>query len=217
MRTVSDPTRTVDDIDITAPLIGLDIETDTTIDGLDPRQSAVLAVAVSGAGHDVVIDGPDESSILRRVDELLASIPHGILVTWNGSGFDLPFIAARAAVLGLSLGLVTRHDPRMPGRHDPLPGEPGRVRGRWHALRHLDGYQPYRSDVGHVLSISCGLKSLAKLAGLEVVEVDRSRIHELTPAEMHDYVLSDARLARELVERRVDRFAWIDQDPSASG
>ena len=53
--------------------------------------------------------------------------------------------------------------------------------------------------------------------GLEPVEVDRRRIHELTPEEMHEYVLSDARLARQLVERRADRFAWVDQDPLSSG
>ncbi|MEO0493309.1 MAG: 3'-5' exonuclease [Actinomycetota bacterium] len=209
--------RRVDRIDTTRPLIGLDIETDTTIDGLDPRQSSVLAVAVSGGGVDVVLDGPDEGHILTATDRLLATIDDGVLVTWNGSGFDLPFIGARARALGLTLGLVTRHDPSIAGRHDPLPGEPGRVRGRWHHLPHLDGYQPFRADVGQNLPISCGLKSLARLVGLEPVEVDRSRIHELTPAEMHDYVLSDARLARRLVERRADRFAWVDQDPSSSG
>ncbi|NDH24058.1 MAG: hypothetical protein EBY49_08975, partial [Actinobacteria bacterium] len=117
----------------------------------------------------------------------------------------------------LSLGLITRHDPSIAGRHDPLPGEPGRVRGRWYRLGHLDGFQAYRADVGQNLPISCGLKSLAKFVGLEPVEVDRRRIHELTPEEMHAYVLSDARLARQLVERRVDRFAWVDQDPSSSG
>ena len=56
-----------------------------------------------------------------------------------------------------------------------------------------------------------------EIVGLEPVEVDRRRIHELTPEEMHEYVLSDARLARQLVERRADRFAWVDQDPSSSG
>ena len=98
-----------------------------------------------------------------------------------------------------SLGLITRHDPTIAGRHDPLPGEPGRVRGRWYRLGHLDGFQAYRADVGQNLPISCGLKSLAKFVGLEPVEVDRRRIHELTPEEMHEYVLSDARLARQLL------------------
>ncbi len=175
------------------------------------------AVAISGGGIETVLDGPDERALLVETDRLLASVEAGVLVTWNGSGFDLPFIAARAPILGLSLGLVTWHDPSIAGRHDPLPREPGRVRGRWHRLGHPDGFQPYRADVEQNLPISCGLKSLAKFVGLAPVEVDRRRIHELTPEEMHEYVLSDARLARQLVERRVDRFAWIDQDPSSSG
>ena len=118
----------LDTINTTTPLIGLDIETDTTIDGLDPRQSSVLAVAISGGGIEAVLDGPDERSVLMETDRLLAPIEAGVLVTWNGSGFDLPFIATRARILGLSLGLITRHDPSIAGRHDPLPGEPGRVR-----------------------------------------------------------------------------------------
>lgn len=214
---MSYPSRRFEHIDTNLPLIGLDIETDTTIDGLDPRQSSVLAVAISGGGVEVVIDGPDERSILLEVDRLLAGIERGVLVTWNGSGFDLPFIVARARVHGLALGLVTCPDPTIAGRHDPLPGEPGRVRGCWHGLAHLDGYQPFRADVGQNLPISCGLKSLARLVGLEPVEVDRTRIHELSAEEMHEYVLSDARLARQLVERRVDHLAWVDQAPSASG
>ena len=113
----------LDTIDTTTPLIGLDIETDTTIDGLNPRQSSVLAVAISGGGIEAVLDGPDERSVLVETDRLLASIGAGVLVTWNGSGFDLPFIATRARILGLSLGLITRHDPTIAGRHDPLPGD----------------------------------------------------------------------------------------------
>lgn len=214
---MSYPSHSVEPIDTNLPLIGLDIETDTTIDGLDPRQSSVLAVAISGGGLEVVVDGPDERAILLEVDRLLAEVGAGVIVTWNGSGFDLPFIVARARALGLTLGLVTCPDPSIPGRHDPLPGQPGRVRGRWHELGHLDGYQPFRADVGQNLPISCGLKSLARLVGLDPVEVDRSRVHELSAEEMHDYVLSDARLARQLVERRVDHLAWVDQAPSASG
>jgi len=53
--------------------------------------------------------------------------------------------------------------------------------------------------------------------GLPVVEVDRARIHELTLEERRNYVASDARLAKALVERRADRFRWVDQFPSSRG
>ena len=61
----------------------------------------------------------------------------------------------------------------------------------------------YRADVGRVLRVSCGLKSVARMVGLAAVEVDRERIHELSPAALAAYVASDARLARMLAVRRL--------------
>ena len=55
---------------------GLDIETDTTIDGLDPATSPVVAVAVSTVHGDTVLTGA-EADILERLDDLLASLPTG--------------------------------------------------------------------------------------------------------------------------------------------
>ena len=149
----------------TTPLIGLDIETDTTIDGLDPRQSSVLAVAISGGGIEAVLDGPDERSVLVETDRLLASIGAGVLVTWNGSGFDLPFIRDSCSDSRPSLGLITRHDPSIAGRHDPLPGEPGRVRGRWYRLGHLDGFQAYGPTSGRTSRSRVGSSRLRNLSG----------------------------------------------------
>ncbi|MEM9464398.1 MAG: 3'-5' exonuclease [Actinomycetota bacterium] len=214
---VSVPGRTISDIDTSPlPLVGLDIETDTTVDGLDPSRSEIVALALSGEGFELVFDG-DEATLLAAADLALADLTASVLVTWNGAGFDLPFIARRAARLGLDLGLSLEFDPSIPGRHVPLPGEPARVRGRWHHHRHLDGYQVFRSDVGQTLPVSCGLKPLARFVGLPIVEVDRTRIHELSAADRRAYVASDARLARALVERRADHRRWVDQLPSSSG
>lgn len=196
------------------PFFGLDIETDTTIDGLDPAVAEIVAIAVAGPDGEVVLDGPDEPTMLADLDAFLADLGDGVLVTWNGAGFDLPFIATRAAARGVPLGLRIRYDAAIPGHHDPLPGHVGRVRGSWHRLGHIDGYQAYRSDVGRVLPVSCGLKSLARLVGLPVVEVDRSAIHRLSDAERRAYVASDASLARTLVARRADALRWVDPAPS---
>jgi hypothetical protein len=49
------------------------------------------------------------------------------------------------------------------------------------------------------------------MLGLAPVEVDRTQIHLLSEQEMHEYVASDARLARELVGRRMPvAFASCD-------
>ena len=65
---------------------GLDIETDTTVDGLDATCSAIVAVAVSTVAGDRVLTG-DERQILRSLDalHLAAAIRLGVdaVVTYD--------------------------------------------------------------------------------------------------------------------------------------
>lgn len=199
-------------------MYGLDIETDTTVDGLDPARSAVVTVALSQGGADEVFSGP-EPELLLALDERLAAIEPGVLATWNGASFDLPFLADRAARWHLRLGLVVCHDPSIPLSHAPLPGHAGAYRAAWHAHAHVDAYRLYRGDVGPALRVSCSLKSIARLVGLAPLEVDRTRIHDLSSEALHAYAASDARLARVLTERRwstaaraVDRVDHLPSD-----
>jgi DNA polymerase elongation subunit (family B) len=184
-----------------APVYGLDIETDTSVNGLDPAVGGIVTVALSSPDGDEVFDGP-EVDMLAAVDARLAGLEPGVLATWNGAFFDLPFLADRAAHHGVALGLRLTLDPRIASRRDPLPGHPGAYRACWHGHRHIDAYQLYRSDVGRVLGVSCSLKAIARLVGLTPIEVDRARIHALAPDALAAYVASDARLARLLTERR---------------
>lgn len=196
---------------IRSPHYGLDIETDTTVDGLDPSCSSVVAVAVATPSGDRVLMG-DEADLLLRLEELLCSLPPGVLVTWNGSAFDLPFLAERARLHGIRLGL--RLFPGLPARsEDPVCSQA--FLADWGEHRHLDGYRLYRADVGRTLGLSCGLKAMARLAGLEPVQVDRERIHALSTEELSEYVASDARLARDLVARRLPAAAaFVDRCPT---
>jgi uncharacterized protein YprB with RNaseH-like and TPR domain len=180
---------------------GLDIETDTTENGLDPRVASVVTVALSAPGLDEVFSGR-ESTILFDVDQRLRGLPAGVLATWNGAAFDLPFLADRAARHGLELGLRLQFDPTLAMRRAPLPGHRGAYRGAWYEHGHIDAYRLYRGDVGPSLRVSCSLKSIARLVGLSPVEVDRGRIHDLSNEALHAYASSDARLARVLTERR---------------
>jgi DNA polymerase elongation subunit (family B) len=184
------------------PLYGLDIETDTTVDGLDPRVGRVLAVAVAGAdGVEVLTDG-NEATLLRHLDVRLADLPAGVLVTWNGARFDLPYLATRADGLGIELGLVLQADRTRRSRHTPLPGHEGAYRARWHHHTHLDVYRSYQADLVPMLRMTCSLKDVARLAGLAPVEVDAARVHALAPAALEAYVASDAACTRELALRR---------------
>lgn len=180
---------------------GFDIETDTTRGGLDPAVARVVAVAVAGEDWHRVIDG-DEPTILAQLDALILDLAPGVLVTWNGARFDMPFLADRAHLCGIPLGLQLVADTNRFSYRDPLPGHDGGYRARWHDHRHLDAYQVYRSDVGAALGLPCGLKSLARFVGLDPVEVDRTAIHSLSAPDLAAYVASDAVLARELALRR---------------
>jgi len=180
---------------------GLDIETDTTVDGLDPEVAAVVTVALSNDGFDEVFTG-DEDTILHDLDARLAVVSPGVIATWNGAAFDLPFLADRAALHGINLGLRLRPDPGIPLDHNPLPGHRSAYRARWHQHGHVDAYRLYRADVGPALKVSCSLKSIARLVGFTPIDVDRTRIHDLSHEMLHAYAASDARLARVLTERR---------------
>lgn len=148
-----------------------------------------------------MFDG-DEASLLQDLDAAIENLPPGVLVTWNGARFDLPFLADRARLIGVELGLALVADTRSRSRRDPLPGHDGGYLGKWHGHRHLDAYAVYRADVGASLGMPCGLKPLARLLGLTPVEVDRAAIHELSAQKLEEYVASDAILARELALRR---------------
>ena len=163
--------------------------------------SAVLSAAIVGPGVELVLDGP-EPALLLAIDAALHGLPAGVLITWNGSAFDLPFLADRSRIAGVDLGLRIRHDPGIVLSRDPLRGHPGAYRATWYHHRHLDGYRLYRAEIDPESGQSCGLKPLARSFGLAVVEVERDRIHELDAVTLRRYVVSDASLARELVARR---------------
>lgn len=182
-------------------MYGLDIETDTTVDGLDPGVARILTVALSSEEVDELFTGP-EPQLLAELDERLRTLPPGVLATWNGAAFDLPFIADRAEMLDLDIGLRLQLDRSITLRRAPLPGHEGAYRGAWYDHQHLDAYRVYRGDVGPSLRISCSLKSIARFVGLAPVEVDRAQIHDLSNEALHAYAASDARLARVLTERR---------------
>lgn len=183
-------------------LYGLDIETDTTVDGLDPAVAAVVAASLSTEDDVVTFRGP-ERQLLRSLDRHLRRLPRGVLVTWNGSGFDLPFLADRAAARRVTLGLRLTADPSLPHKHPPVKGHDAPYRATWHRHGHLDACCLYRTLLPE--GTSCALKPVARDAGLTVIDEDRALLHELDPGALLRYVASDAGLARLLAER-----VWLE-------
>jgi hypothetical protein len=179
-------------------LYGLDIETDTTVNGLDPSVSSIVAVSLSTEEDNVTFTGP-EKKLLRSLDRHLKRMPPGVLVTWNGSGFDLPFLTDRSAAAKVKLGLELTPDQSLPHKYAPLIGHDSPYRARWHQHGHLDACCLYRTLLPE--GTSGALKSVARGAGFFVREEDREHLHELSAGALVRYAANDAELARLLALR----------------
>lgn len=181
------------------PLTTIDIETDTSNGGgLDPMHSKVVAVSVAYSDNEevVVLDSSSEEEILSSLDVLVAS-RKGLLVTWNGSGFDMPFLHKRYVAAGVSTGLRVLVDPSIPSKYPTNQGLGPPVRVSWHSAAHVDIANIY-SQFALDAKIKWSLKNVAKHLGYTPVEVDRERIHALSPQELREYVASDAAVTLKL-------------------
>lgn len=198
-------------------IYGLDIETDISQDGLDPAIASVRAVALSGRTFDDLFVG-DEADLLRALDDRLEALPQGVVATWNGSAFDLPFLADRARILGVPLGLKLRSDRSITLHRAPLPGHAGAYRAGWHDHGHLDTFRLYGEETATAAQ-RLSLRSIARFVGLGHHDVRTGRTQTLSNEALHACAPSDARLARVLAERRwpgaarmIDRVEWDEAE-----
>lgn len=185
-----------------SPRYGFDIETT----GLRHDQARVTTFAIYGENVSIVRESDDEESLLRDLRKDFSELLSGTVVTWNGAAFDGPFLAGRLEAhqmygvmnLAPNFAVTPKYEPQpgfAPIGFDPIFRALG---GGMHS--HLDiayGYWREWAD-GH--GVHWALKPVAKAAGLEVIEVDRTHIGELTAEERRAYCLSDARLAYHLAE-----------------
>lgn len=170
---------------------GLDIEINAGDGVVDPVTAAVTKIAVSAGRSDVAFVG-SETEILRGVNDYLNTLAPGVLATWNGSIFDLPFIADRARIVGIELDLVLVADPNGRMGRQPLPGHRGSHKARWGEHRHLDTYRlhgSHGSGWGH-------------LVGRARRQSQAVNTNDLLNEALHANAVNDARLARVLAERR---------------
>ena len=200
------------------PLYAFDIETDTSVNGLDPNQSYVTTIAIAGDHSiwSVHITTPDhERDMLDGFAQHLASLEPGIVCGWNSSGFDLPFLVDRARACGADSLLEMIEislDPELVSKYDPLPGHDGAYRARIGHHAHLDiayAYQGLAADAGMLWS----LKPIADWYGLNPVKADSRHLHLMNPGEIESYCQSDARISYHLAQRIDDIQRWIDSIP----
>lgn len=179
----------------TLPFIsyGLDIEIDTGAGVVDPDLAPIRAIALSAVGFDEVHRG-DERQMLVDLEARLRSLAPGVIATWNGSVFDLPYLARRAARHDVRLGLVLVEDPAATLGRRPLPGHAGAHRARWGEHRHLDTFRIY----GDTAPASPWTALLGRARRRGVIADSGDLLNEA----LHANAPSDARLARVLAARR---------------
>lgn len=188
-------------------IYGFDIETDNSEGfGLVPEKSRVTEIAIDTAHGGEVFAG-NERTILRDFDAYLGTLQPGLLVPWNGSFFDVPFITDRWATVNWMYehGWNITPDPQLVPKYAPLPGHAGGYSAYWrnragvhHAM--LDVSLPYK-QVAADRDVKWSLKPVCTSLGIDMVELDRENLHLYTEAERKEYCLSDARGARLLATR----------------
>jgi DNA polymerase elongation subunit (family B) len=190
-------------------IYALDIETDNSEGhGLDPNKGRITEIAVQGRAKDVtaVFADEHEKTLLRKFTWHMRTLEPGLVTTWNGSFFDLPFIQTRADILAAPSPLAVEEDEELKPKYDLLPGYTGGVVGVFDSRRgrvphqHLDisgAYKQFAAD--H--DVSWSLKPVCAAAGIEMYEIDRTRLQDYTPEERQRYVLSDTNGALELTYR----------------
>lgn len=199
-------------------IYALDIETDNSPgrNGLDPGNSSITEVCVvthPDCGIDEQVFQGTERQILDGLQDFLAGLPAGLLVTWNGTFFDFPFISDRIGPSGMTLpcGLRMQPAPTLRPKYDPLPGHStpenpgGGYQVTWDlglgvAHAHLDVAQAYRRYADEQ-GIKWGLKPVCEALGVPMVDLDRTRLQDYSPAERRAYNLSDGIGTHELALR----------------
>lgn len=174
-------------------LVGFDIETT----GLNPEDSRVVAAALVGHDFETVLVDLDEPSLLNQLETEVSRLPRfATLLTWNGEGFDIPFLSHRMRISGIATSLRAR-SRGFTGKYDlPL------FEAEWGEHDHIDISYFYRG-VADDLGIPWSLKPVARALGLRPIEVDRNgdSIAALDSRSLAAYVASDARVTVNLASR----------------
>ncbi|RJL21237.1 hypothetical protein [Bailinhaonella thermotolerans] len=187
-----------------ARVYALDIETDNSEgEGLNPSRARITQASVATEDTTEVFDGA-EADLLAHLDRFLRRLPNGLIATWNGAAFDLPYLTTRAGRARVSLGLSLVADRRLTPKYGFLEGHHTAYHGIWESAVsssvphvHLDIAYAYRRHAREH-EIPWSLKPVARSRGLDPVELDRERLHQYTPSQRAEYCASDAVITRQL-------------------
>ena len=204
--------RVIRDLSNAGRVVALDIETNTVGTpfrypndteskhpvGLDPRVSNVTTIALAGDGFAFQVDGgkADESLMLCSLLECMKYMWTSAVVGWNSTYFDVPFMNVRAQGKMKAEFSVDHRNYGYGPKYGP---------SEWFSL--VANYDWDHARVGPTIvwdiaplfrkwcekaGVKHSLKPVAKHFGIDMVEVDASKMEALTPEERRAYNLSDA-------------------------
>lgn len=198
---------------MSTPLYALDIETThTRVDA-----GVLRSIAVWSARSHMVASAEElgEIDLILGALAWLRSQPRGVVVGWNSSGFDVPWLIGRAASGGIDLaaeGLIYA----VPSEDRPLkyPAVDEHATGwRVEALaghRHADIALAWRAWCEETAT-PWSLKPVARAHGLDPLEEDREHMEDLSDERLLAYNLSDVRVTHELARGLGSGLEdWID-------
>jgi hypothetical protein len=181
--------------------------------GLDPRVSRITTISTLSLGERcVVMDGGQHDLELIENFVALNGQPRGILLGWNSTFFDLPFMKVRQ--VGRS-GSKDFSFSSYPNWMTPKYGFPewadyvAPLGGQWHFAQvgRADHYDiaPLFKRFAERNGIKHSLKPVCEFLGIEMVTVDASQMERLTRTERIEYNLSDCNGIIEL-------FKWMGEN-----
>ncbi len=176
----------------------------------DPPENAIFLIAISdNRGFETVLEGT-ERDMLTRMVEILRELDPDVIEGHNIIGFDLPYIAKRAAMCGVRVG-IGRDGSEMTVGYEQNTSigaisrslTPYHVHGR-HIIDTLIGVQRY--DISRGVLSSYGLKECARVFGIACegrIEIPHEKIAEVwgrDPERVKTYALQDVIETRRLSE-----------------
>lgn len=179
--------------------------------GLDPRVSEVTTISlVDTAERITILDGGSDLDLIEDFVRLNGEST-GILLGWNSTFFDLPFMKVRQTGRAPSKDFIFSSYPNW---MTPKYGYPEWADyigfGEWSFAQvgqkstHYD-LAPLFKNFAERNEVKHSLKPVCDFLGIKMIEVDASKMHDLTRAERIEYNLSDANGLLEL-------FKWMGKN-----
>jgi DNA polymerase elongation subunit (family B) len=203
-----------------ADLNRLQLDIETTSLSPQAEGARIILIALGDRSGAETIEG-DEREMLRRLGEVIRERDPDVIEGHNVFGFDLPYLAARAGALGVTLDWGRDGSPLRFGRRRRAamggrtrPFAPAYVRGR-HIVDTLLAVQ--RFDAHSAEMESYGLKEVSQQLGIAepgrivVNQADIAGEYSRDPQRVREYARQDVLETRSLAEHVMDTDFYLTQ------